>query len=150
MGHTYISNYIHFVFSTKNRTPFFTPEIRERLWEYIGGIAKQNNITPIIIGGYTDHCHVLLLLPSTLSLADTAKKIKGISSKWLSDIYPELKKFSWQEGYGAFSISISQVDDTIKYIRNQEEHHKKVSFQEEYVAFLKKHNIEYDERYVLG
>jgi putative transposase len=150
MGHTYISNYIHFVFSTKNRTPFLTPEIRNRLWEYIGGIAKQNNITPIIIGGYTDHCHALLLLPSTLSLADTAKKIKGISSKWLSDTYPELKNFSWQEGYGAFSVSISQVDDTIKYIRNQEEHHKKVSFQEEYIAFLKKHNIEYDERYVLG
>src|SRR6187402_2769224 len=106
MGHTYISNNIHFVFSTKNRTPFLTPEIRERLWEYIGGIAKQNNITPIIIGGYADHCHALLLLPSTLSLADTAKKVKGISSKWLSDTYPELKNFSWQEGYGAFSVSI--------------------------------------------
>ncbi|MDP4220931.1 MAG: IS200/IS605 family transposase [Bacteroidota bacterium] len=150
MAHTYISNYQHFVFSTKHRQKSLTPEIRERLWAYMGGIARNKNIVPIEIGGYDDHCHALLLLPATITLAKTAQVIKGVSSKWLSETYPELSSFRWQDAYGAFSVSVSQVDRTIAYIKNQEQHHKRLTFQEEYVSFLKKHNIEYDERYVWG
>jgi putative transposase len=150
MAHTYISNYQHFVFSTKNRVKILTPEIRIRLWHYMGGISKNNNIIPVAIGGHDDHCHALLLLPATMTLAKTAQLIKGISSKWLSETYPELSAFKWQDAYGAFSVSISQVDQTIAYIQKQEEHHKRLTFQEEYISFLKKHNIDYDERYIWG
>ena len=95
MAHTYISHYVHFVFSTKNRSKNLTLEIRDRLWSYMAGIAKNNAIMPIAIGGHEDHCHALLLLPATITLAKTAQLIKGISSKWLSETYPELSSFKW-------------------------------------------------------
>jgi putative transposase len=126
------------------------PEIRERLWSYMAGIAKNNNIMPIAIGRHEDHCHALLSLPATITLAKSAQLIKAISSKWISETYSELSGFKWQDAYGAFSISISQIAQTISYIQNQEEHHKRLSFQEEYIAFLKKHKIAYDERYIWG
>ena len=102
----------------------------------------------LAIGGIEDHVHILLSLPSTIEIAKAVQLVKGGSSKWVHETFPEYREFSWQEGYGAFSIGISQVDDTIKYIENQAEHHRRRTFQEEFIAFLEKHGIEYDPRYI--
>jgi REP element-mobilizing transposase RayT len=127
-----------------------TPDLQERLWPFIGGIARQNGMKALAIGGVEDHAHVLLSLPATLSVAKAVQLIKGGSSKWVHDTFPEHGGFGWQEGYGAFSVSVSHVKNTIAYIQSQAEHHRKRSFQEEFLLFLKKHSIEYDERYVWG
>ena len=148
MSHTYTSINIHYVFSTKNREKLILPAIEERLWAYMGGIAKENLIVPLAIGGTNDHVHLLLRVPTTLSIAKTIQLIKGGSSNWVHSAFPQLKEFSWQKGYGAFSVSISQLSRTINYIRNQKEHHRKRTFKEEYRALLKKNGIEYDERYI--
>ncbi|MDZ7305284.1 MAG: IS200/IS605 family transposase [candidate division KSB1 bacterium] len=150
MAHSYVSIMVHYVFSTKNRQKIITPDLEERLWPYMGGIARENNMKALAIGGVEDHAHVLLSLPSTLSIAKAIQLIKGGSSKWVSETFPTHRDFEWQEGYGAFSVSISHVNDTIIYINNQHEHHRKETFEEEYRAILKKHGIEYDERYVFG
>ena len=148
MPHSYISQLMHCVFSTKERRPIITPELQQRLWPYLGGIARENKIKALSIGGIEDHVHVLLSLPSTLSIAKAIQLIKGGSSKWIHDNFPEHRLFSWQEGYGAFSIGISDVERTITYIENQKEHHHKMDFKQEFIAFLKKYGIEYDERYI--
>jgi REP element-mobilizing transposase RayT len=150
MAHSYICVNIHYVFSTKHRRKIITPELQERLWPYMGGIARENKMKALAIGGIEDHAHVFLSLPSTLSIAKAIQLVKGGSSKWVSDTFPEFKDFEWQEGYGAFSVSISHVGDTIAYIKDQKAHHEKQTFEEEYIAILKKHGIEYDERYVFG
>ena len=102
------------------------------------------------VGGTSEHVHLLLSLSRELSIANAMQSIKGSSSKWLHQTFPQMAGFAWQEGYGAFSIGILQADETCRYIEGQEEHHRTVSFQEEYLAFLKKHNVPYDERYVWG
>ena len=150
MPHSYVSCYMHYVFSTKERIKSINPDMRERLWAYMGGIAKENNTRAIIVGGTSNHVHILLELPSTMPIPKAIQLIKGESSKWVSDTFPTLKNFSWQEGYGAFSISVSGIQDTVSYIQNQEKHHQAKTFEEEYVAFLKKHCIDYDEKYVWG
>jgi putative transposase len=150
MANTYINLLLHVVFSTKNRKPFLKPAVRERLYPYINAIAKENKFIVLCIGGTADHMHLLLSLPSTISLADSMRFLKGGSSHWLRETFDELRVFSWQEGYGAFSIGESQIERTKEYIRNQEEHHKKITFQEEYLAFLKRNRIQYDEKYVWG
>lgn len=150
MAHSYISNYIHYVFSTKKRHKIITPELQERLWPYIGGIARENKMKALAVGGIEDHAHVFLSLPSTLSISKAVQLVKGGSSKWVSETFSEYKNFKWQEGYGAFSVSRSHIERTIAYIQNQKEHHKKKTFQEEYLTILKRHGIEYDERYVWG
>jgi len=150
MSHSYSSCLTHYVFSTKERRRFITPQLRERLWPYIGGIARENDMRALAVGGVEDHAHVLVSLPSTLTVAKGIQLLKGGSSKWLHDTSPEHRAFAWQEGYGAFSISISGVDDTIAYINSQEDHHRTRSFEQEFVAFLKRHEIQYDERYVWG
>lgn len=144
---SYVSSYFHCVFSTKERRPQITPELRERLHPFLGGIARQNEMKAIEIGGMPDHVHVLLSLPSTLSVAKALQLIKGGSSKWVHDTFPQHRLFRWQTKYGAFSVSVSQLDKTIAYIKNQEEHHRKMSFQEEFLALLKKHRVAYDARY---
>ena len=105
---------------------------------------------PLSIGGTADHVHILLAIPSTLSIAKAIQLVKGGSSKWISDTFPKLREFAWQKGYGAFSVSISGIDETVAYIQAQEEHHRNRTFQEEFLAFLKKHGIAYDERYIWG
>jgi putative transposase len=150
MAHSYVSILIHYIFSTKNREKIISPEIQDRVWAYMGGIARENNMKALSIGGVQEHAHALLSLPSTISIAKAIQLIKGGSSKWISDTFPSLKDFTWQVGYGAFSVSISHVDETINYIKNQKEHHRHKTFQEEYLAFLKKHGIEYDEKYIWG
>ena len=102
----------------------------------------------IEIGGVADHVHILLSLPSTLSIAKAMQLIKGGSSKWVHESFPEHRLFGWQVKYGAFSVSVSQLDKTVQYIQRQAEHHRKMTFQEEFLALLKKHRINYDERYL--
>ena len=143
--HSFNNCLMHCVFSTKERHPWLTPAIRERLWPYLGGIARENGIKAITIGGVADHAHLLLSLPATLSVSKAVQLLKGNSSKWLRKTFPELRTqgFGWQEGFGAFSISVSGIDDTTSYIQKQEEHHRNKSFQEEFEAFLKKHGYNY-------
>ncbi|HET9136599.1 MAG TPA: IS200/IS605 family transposase [Candidatus Kapabacteria bacterium] len=145
MSHSYISTHIHIVFATKNRNPCLSLEIRNRLWQYLGGLCKERNIEPISIGGYIDHCHALISLPSTTSVAMAVKYLKGASSRWLSETFPELMDFSWQKGYGAFSVSVSGIERTIQYINNQEQHHQRQSFENEYIEFLNLHHLAFDE-----
>lgn len=143
--HSFVSCLMHIVFSTKDRRPFITPKLQERLWPYLGGIARENKIRAIRIGGVADHVHLLLSLPSTLSVSKAVQLIKGNSSKWIHETFPELREFGWQEGYGAFSVGVSVQDATIAYIENQVEHHRRQTFDEELKAILEKHSIEYDD-----
>jgi len=145
---SYISSYFHCIFSTKDRRALIRPELRERLWPFLGGIARQNKMKAIEIGGVEDHIHILLSLPSTMAISKALQLIKGGSSKWIHETFPEQRLFAWQEEYGAFSVSVSQLDKTIEYIKGQETHHRKMTFQEEFLALLKKHHIKYDERYL--
>jgi len=123
-----------------------TPALQQRLWPYLGGIARENKMKALAIGGVEDHVHLLISLPATLSIAKTVQLLKGNSSKWIHETFPELAKFEWQEGYGAFSIGVSGIDDTTAYIHQQAEHHRKTTFREELTAFLKKHRMPCDDR----
>jgi REP element-mobilizing transposase RayT len=146
MSHAYVSNLMHCTFSTKERYPFIDSDLESRLWPYLGGIARENRMKALAIGGTSDHLHALLSLPGMMSFAKAVQLIKGGSSKWVHDTFPSQGKFGWQEGYGAFSVSASQVPKTIDYINNQKEHHRRKTFQEEFVDLLKKHGIEFDLR----
>ncbi len=150
MSHTHASCLFHCVFSTKYRRKTIAPEFKERLWAFLGGIARKNDIKALAVGGTENHVHILLSLPTVIPLAKAVQLIKGGSSKWVHEIFPANRDFGWQEGYGAFSVGISQVEDTIAYIRKQEEHHRTRSFEDEFIAILKKHGIEYDERFIWG
>ena len=124
-----------------------TPEIQLRLWAYMGGIAREHDKKALSVGGTDDHVHLLLSLPPMVPLAKAMREIKSSSSHWMR-AECDRQEFEWQEGYGAFSIGQSQVPATIAYITRQEEHHRKRDFQSEFLAFLKRHRIEYDLRYV--
>ena len=151
MANTYISLYVHCVFSTKNREPLLAVEWRPRLWAYFGGIAAENGFRILEAGGMADHVHLLASLPAPLAMSKALQLLKGGSSKWINDsFFAGSRSFAWQEGYGGFGVGVSQIDATRAYIRNQEEHHRATSFQEEYRAFLTRHGIEIDERYVWG
>jgi putative transposase len=149
MSHTYCCSLFHCVFSTKERCKIIIPGIQPRLWAYIGGIARQHQMTALGVGGTDNHVHILLSLPSSVPIATAMRDIKSASSHWMHSVCA-LKTFEWQEGYGAFSIGCAQTDATLKYIARQEEHHRKRDFQAEFIAFLKKHRIDYDLRYVWG
>jgi putative transposase len=148
MSHTYISDLVHCVFSTKERRNLIRPEVQSDLWAFLGGIARRNGFKALMVGGTENHVHVLLSLPAQMPLAKAMQLIKGASSHWLNEKHT--KGFAWQQRYGAFTVGISQKNDTIAYIQSQAEHHRKRSFEEEFVAFLKKHHVEYDPRYVWG
>ena len=148
MSHTYISELVHIVFSTKERVHSIRPEIQERLWSFLGGIARKNGFKALAVGGTSNHVHILVSLPATMPLAKAVQLLKGGSSKWLNEIVK--RRFEWQQGYGAFSVGISQQNATIHYINSQEEHHRTHTFEDEFLAFLRRHRIEYDSRYVLG
>jgi putative transposase len=150
MAHSYVNALFHCVFSTKERRKTITDELQDRLWPYMGGIARENKMRALAIGGVEDHVHLLLSIPSTLSIAQAMQLIKGGSSKWVHETFSEHKSFEWQEGYAALSIGVSQVPDTKQYIANQREHHRTKTFEEEFIAFLERHGIEYDPRYVWG
>ncbi len=148
MAHTYVSDLIHCVFSTKGRRDLIPTDVQPKLWAYLGGIARKNGFKALMVGGTQNHVHVLLSLPATLPLAKAMQLIKGASSHLMNENYA--KEFAWQEGYGAFTVGISQMEQTISYIRRQPEHHKKRSFEEEFATFLKKHGVEYDPQHVWG
>ncbi|MEW6237601.1 MAG: IS200/IS605 family transposase [Candidatus Omnitrophota bacterium] len=145
MSHSFVSQHIHCVFSTKNREPWITPNIRDNLYQFIGGIANKYKFKIIAVGGIDNHIHILLSLSSDISLSKAAQLIKGGSTYWIHKTYPEKSYFTWQDGYGAFSIGISQIKKTKEYIANQEYHHRTQTFQEEFIQFLKKHGIQYNE-----
>ncbi len=126
------------------------PALKDRLFPYMGGIARENGIKALAIGGTEDHVHVLISLPSTMAIAKAVQLVKAGSAKWVHEEFREHTGFAWQEGYAAFSVSVSHVEPLKKYIAEQVEHHKKRTFAEEFLALLEKHGIEYDQRYVWG
>ncbi|MEO8434915.1 MAG: IS200/IS605 family transposase [Pyrinomonadaceae bacterium] len=150
MANTYTSLHYHVIFSTKNRYPWLVPDIEQRIWKFIGGIARTHKMTALQIGGVEDHIHALVTAPPTIAPFEIAKHLKGESSKWIHDEFPKLRKFGWQDGYGAFTVSKSKIPEVIRYIQNQREHHRKQTFQEEYLEFLRANGIDYDERYLWG
>ncbi len=150
MSNTYTALHYHLVFSTKNRVPYLTQDIEQRVWAYIGGVARGHSLMALQIGGFDDHIHALLTALPTLAPSKIAQYLKGNSSKWIHETFPELQDFAWQEGYGAFTISKSGLDAAARYIQGQRAHHQQQSFQDEYREFLQKHGIEYDERHLWG
>ena len=148
MANTYSNLFYHIVFSTKGRLDFIGPEIENRVWAYIGGIARKHEIIAIYVGGIENHIHVLILAKPKIAPSQIVQRIKGESSKWIHEEFPHLKDFGWQDGYGMFSVSKSNVQDVIEYIKNQREHHAKQTFEDEYISILKLNGIDYDDQYV--
>lgn len=141
--------YVHLIFSTKDRHPFLRDKnVRAALHEYLGGISKQLDCPPIRIGGAEDHVHILARLGRAVSQADGVKELKRVSNLWLKERGPDYSDFQWQAGYAAFSVSQSNLEQVKDYITNQDEHHKKTTYQDELRAFLRKHEMSFDERYV--
>jgi putative transposase len=148
MGQSLVKNYIHIVFSTKYRQPLIKEIFEKDLFAYLGGICNKLECTPIIVGGYLDHVHILCLLSKKIALMKLLEEVKSHSSKWMKTKDDSLQNFYWQDGYGAFSVNANDIDKVINYIANQKQHHQKKIFQDEYRMILKKYNVEYDERYV--
>jgi len=140
--------YVHIAFSTKNRHPFIDDAIKQPLWAYLAGICNNLDCVALRIGEYNDHVHVCCLLSKKITQIKLVETIKKESSKWIKGKGTQYKDFHWQDGYGIFSINPSETEKVVEYIDNQHEHHKKRSFQEELLAFLKKYGVEYDERYL--
>jgi len=148
MARTLSSLLMHIVFGTKDRTPLISSDLAERLWPYMGGIVRNLKGKAIVVGGMPDHVHMLIELPPAVSAADAVRTIKANSSRWVREGADMRSKFAWQSGYAAFSVSRSNCDAVAKYIREQEDHHRKVGFKEEFLSFLKKHRVDYDERVI--
>ena len=141
--------YVHITFSTKKRYPFIDGNIEQELWAYIGGICKALECNPIRIGGHTDHIHICCILSKKITQIKLLEEIKKESSKWIKTKGRQYSKFYWQDGYGIFSVNPYEIQKVVDYIDNQHKHHKKHTYQEELLAFLKKYKVEYDERYLL-
>jgi REP element-mobilizing transposase RayT len=148
MGHTYTNLLTHIIFSTKDRLPYLQEARRNDVFAYLGGIVRELKGTALNIDGTADHVHALVRLPAALAVAKAVEIIKANSSRWIHEHRVLHRTFAWQTGYAAFSVSESNVDDVSGYISHQQEHHRKVTFQEELIAFLKRSRIEYDERYL--
>jgi putative transposase len=148
VANTFSALYYHIIFSTKHRQPWITQDIEERIWSYLGGIARENDMTALKIGGIEDHVHILLGARPKIAPSKAVQLIKGGSSKWIHETFPRLRVFEWQDGYGAFTVSKANIPEVERYIENQREHHRTKTFQEEFVEFLKRHGIEYDDRYL--
>jgi REP element-mobilizing transposase RayT len=140
--------YFHVIFSTKNRLPLINTEIQPRLHEYIGGILSHRKCTLLSADGVADHIHLLVSLSRESCIADTVRDVKSLSSGWIHDTFARSHDFAWQAGYAAFSVSHSNLDVVRAYLATQAEHHRGKTFQEEYLEFLKRHDMEYDERYI--
>ncbi len=151
MANTYSSIFYHIVFSTKNREKWIVAGIENRVWAYIGGIARKHGCTAIQIGGVENHIHALILSPPKFSPSEIAQFLKGESSKWIHEEFPKTVKFGWQDGYSAFSVSKSIVPKVVDYIKNQREHHQGKTFEDEYLELLKLHEVAIvDEKYLYG
>lgn len=147
MPHAYSQNLIHLVFSTKDRRDLIPPQLQPRLWRYLAGIALNHAMYPKAIGGIANHVHILFDLPSTISLSEVTQVLKSNSSRWMRE---HDRAFAWQRGYGGFGVSESNRVAVERYIARQEEHHRKISFEQEFEELLKRHNIQYDPRWMLG
>ncbi|MCB9262952.1 MAG: IS200/IS605 family transposase [Flavobacteriales bacterium] len=140
--------YVHIIFHTKYSQPLIRKQDKEKLYAYIGSVLNTNKSTPIKINGIENHIHIFCLLSKNIALSKLVEEIKRHSSRWIKTIDPHYKNFAWQGGYGAFSVCPSKFDAVKKYIENQEEHHKKKDARKEYIQFLEKHQIEFDENYL--
>ncbi|MBS1807860.1 MAG: IS200/IS605 family transposase [Acidobacteria bacterium] len=138
----------HIIFSTKDRRPIITEAYQSRLYDYLGGTIRGLGGISLALNGMEDHVHLLAKLRPDRALSDVLRELKANASGWLHDVFPELKDFSWQRGYGAFTVSQSQVEEVRKYIAAQQEHHRKQSFRDEFIRFLQANGVEYDERYI--
>jgi REP element-mobilizing transposase RayT len=148
MAQTLVSLYIHVIFSTKNRASLIRPEIEKELFAYLGGIAKNNDSRLLAANGTADHIHLLISLSKTMNLSELVGDLKRDSSKWMKT--KGSRFFQWQDGYGAFSVGQTQIEDVKKYIARQKEKHSEQTFEEEYRIFLLKYGIEFDEKYIWG
>jgi REP element-mobilizing transposase RayT len=148
MSQSYTNLLYHIIFSTKDRQPLISSEYQPRLYDYIGGTIRGAGGISLGINGTDDHVHVLAKLRPDKALSDVLRDLKSNASGWMHDLFPSLSDFSWQRGYGAFTVSHSNVDEVHRYIAQQKHHHAKVSFRDEFLQFLKVNGIEYDERYV--
>ena len=148
MAHTFSSLLAHVVFSTKNRAALIDDELEDKLHAYISGIIRELEAKALAIGGTADHVHILIRLPPRLSVSDLMRVVKTNSSRWVHENWTRRSSFGWQTGYGVYSVSESSLEAVIRYIAGQEDHHRRMSFQEEYLAMLNRHGIEYDERFV--
>jgi len=147
MSHTYSQNVVHVVFSTKERRRSIPAEFRPKVWAYVAGICDKHAIFVHAIGGMEDHVHLLMQVPPSLALAKAVAAIKANSARWANE---GTNRIEWQHGYGAFSVSASNIPTVVRYIQNQDAHHRKMSFADEFRELLKKHGVEYDPRFVLG
>ena len=148
MPQSFACLHCHIIFSTKNRDPLLMSDFTTRLFEYIGGITRERDNPLLAANGMADHVHLLVSMNRQTAVSDLVRDIKSISPGWIHQTFSHLIGFAWQSGYGAFAVSYSNIDSVKKYIANQAEHHRVRSFKEEFVAFLKRHGMEYDERYV--
>jgi len=148
MANTYTQIYVQIVFAVQGRQNLISESIREQVEKYICGIVSNKKSKPIAIYCNPDHLHILIGLHPSISVSDMTRDIKASSSKWMNEEEMIIGKFKWQEGFGAFSYSKSQIDAVVKYIANQPEHHKKTTFKDEYIQFLKNFEIEYNEKYL--
>ena len=148
MAGKYLSLLVHFTWSTAGREPWLETEMRDDLYSYIGGIMRKKNAKLLSAGGMLDHIHLYASMPSTISIADFVNAVKSNSSRWIHESFARLRNFAWQEGYGAFSVSKSEEGKVVRYILNQESHHRKRTFKEELIGLLEKHGIAYDKRYI--
>src|SRR5262245_19481293 len=147
MPQSYTCLLYYLVFSTKDREPWLQAELRPRLWEYISGAIRSEGGVCLLASGVLDHVHLLARLRQDKAVSEPLRSIKANSSGWIHDGFPKLQGFHWQDGYGAFTVSKSQMETVRRYIANQEAHHRKVTFQAEFLTLLKAHEIEYEERY---
>jgi len=150
MAHTYANLLTHVIFGTKGREPLIAPDLKPDLLAYLGGIVRELQGKAVAANSMPDHVHMLLWLPSGVSIAEALRIMKTNSSRWVRRKRDHHRGFGWQTGYGAFSVSQSNAASVIQYIREQEKHHRRVSFQEEFIGFLKKNGVDYDERYIWG
>ena len=150
MGHTYTALHYHIVFGTKGRVPSIQPDVQTSLYDYIAGIVRRENGIPLALGGMPDHIHVLATLHPSICVAEMLRLIKTNSSKWMHEHLPGLRNFAWQSGYAAFTVSRSALGGVEVYIMNQQTHHARLSFEDEFLAFLQRHGIPYDKQYVVG
>jgi REP element-mobilizing transposase RayT len=148
MPDSYTNLLYHIIFSTKDRRPLITPDLESQLYDYIGGTIHRLNGICLEINGTEDHLHLLAKLRPDRALSDVLRDLKANASGWMHEVFPEVRDFSWQRGYGAFTVCQSNVEQVRRYIARQKEHHSRVSFRDEFIRYLKENGIEYDERYL--
>jgi putative transposase len=144
MAHTFTKILLHIVFGTKDRKPMLDFDMRQRLYPYMGGVLRELGCSMIAVNGTSDHVHILAFFTQDKAVSEIMRVLKTNSSKWIHDSFPQYNTFAWQLGYGCFSVSESVREDVCKYIASQEEHHRKMTYEEEFISFLKKYAVPYD------